>query len=130
MNKGVFTPFCSYTMENFYVVVFINIIVICLHVLQEVNVCKQTELKNMHLNMSGKMCNKISATKSSKTMEGIRISNLFPCDLLQYKLTNNKMVWYENIFILLWHVKSFYFSLLVHILKHVNKECTYKLACY
>ena len=66
--------------------------------------------------MSGKMCNKISATKSFKTMEGNRISNLFLCDLNKYKLTNNKIIQYENIFILLWYVKSFYFSLLVYIL--------------
>ena len=31
--------------------------------------------------MSGKMCNKISATKSFKAMEGNRNLNLVPCDL-------------------------------------------------
>ena len=62
------------------------------------------------------MSGKISATKSFKLMEGNRMSNLFLCDLIQYKLTNNKTIHYENICILLWHVKSLYFSLLVYIL--------------
>ena len=66
--------------------------------------------------MNGKMCNKISATKSFKPMEGNKISNLFPCNLNTIQVNNNKMIHHENIFILLQHVKSFYFSLLVYIL--------------
>ena len=51
-----------------------------------------------------------------KQWKELESQTCFCVTLIQYKLTNNKIVRYENIFIQLWHVKSFYFSLLVYIL--------------